>query len=81
MVVLRVFDDDLGQHGAGAILAGDGVEDLNVPAVAHHLRHLVQVDVAAVGAVVKASILVFLDDDGLRTHGLQPANQPLRGGA
>ena len=65
---LGVFDDDLRQDEAGNIFAARRIDNTDIVAILHHLRHLVEVHVLAVGGVVEAPVFVLLDEDGLWFH-------------
>ena len=69
-LVFGILDDDLGESDAREILAGLGVDHLNVSAFSDQAGDVVEVDVAAGGGVIKAAVSVFSDDDWVRGHGL-----------
>ena len=59
-----LLEDDLGQHRAGDVLAGLGVEDDEIFAGLHHGRQVFQRHIGAGAGVVEAPVGVFLDRDG-----------------
>ena len=56
-----LVDDDLGQHLAGDVLAGLGVDHFELAAFAHHLRESVERDVSGAFGVIETPIGVLLD--------------------
>ena len=64
-----LLDDDLGQHAAGDVVAGLGVIDDEVAAVAHHVGQRVERDVAGAFRIVEPPVGVFLHHHGRRCGG------------
>ena len=50
------------------VFARRRVYNLYVIAVLHHLRHLVEVHVPAIGGVVETPVFVLFDEDGFSLH-------------
>ena len=56
-----LFDDDLGQDGAGDVLARLGVLDREVLPLAHHLREIVQRHIGGGRRIVEPAVGIFLN--------------------
>lgn len=65
---LRAFSDDLSHYQTGDVLSRRSIQHLDFVSVLNGSGHFVQVDVPAVSDVIKAPIVVLLDDDFL-VHG------------
>src|ERR1700676_4464250 len=60
-----LFEDDLGQHRTGDVVAGLGVVDEEILAVLHHRREVLERYIGARTGIIEPSIRVFLDCGGL----------------
>ena len=62
------FGNDLGENHAGNVFARGNIDDAYIVSALHKSRHFFEIDVPAIGRVVKAAILVFLDQNGFSGH-------------
>ena len=64
ILALGLFlEDDLGQDRAGDVIAGARVLDLELGAVLHHGRQMIERHIAGGLGIVETPVRVFLDDD------------------
>ena len=72
-----LFEDDLGQHRAGDVVAGLGVIDEEILAVLDHRGEVFERHIGAGAGIIEPPVRVFLDRGGLVRfrHGLTHADR------
>jgi hypothetical protein len=72
-----LFEDDLGQHRAGNVVAGLGVIDQKILALFHHGREIFERHIGAGAGIIEPPVSIFLDRGRLVSfgHGLTHAHR------